>query len=328
MYKDQEHIDLYIKGLLKGEVLQQFEAAMSEDPAFADYVNTQMAIVEGIKSVRHDQLKDYLKQEIEKEPVVKPIVSTRIYWAVAASLAFLAIFYFTLKNNLPDKTQPIVQNTEIPVNPDTASIANTQTEDQSLPPVPPPPTVEEWVGSHPEITEEIESNDMDYLDDAETIPPNAEIKEAAADVEVKQDRLWAARYYPIKEQPLNTTKDKVVETESELKKTPTSTKTEKNIPVTTEESKNEVPEVADVEKAQTTVKVEFWQSIVNFKGYSYNGILLKLYGIESNAKVSLHAIKGKVYLQWNDNFYYLSVTDKYREYEKVTDENILEILRN
>lgn len=328
MYKDQEHIDLYIKGLLKGKVLEQFEAAMSEDPAFADYVNTQMAIVEGIKSVRHDELKDYLKQEIEKELVVKPIFNTRIYWAVAASLAFLAIFYFTLKNYLPDKVQPIVQNTEKPVKPDTAALSKTQEEDQSLTPVPPPPTVQEWVESHPEIKDGIESGETDYLDDVETIPPVAEIKDAAADVEVKQDRLWAARYYPIKEHTLSTTKDKVVDTESELKKTPTSTKTEKNIPVTTEDSKNEGPEVVDVEKAQTTVKVEFWQSIVNFKGYSYSGILLKLYGIESNAKVSLHAIKGKVYLQWNDNFYYLPVTDKYREYEKVTDENILEILRN
>jgi len=327
MIKNQEHIDLYIKGLLKGDALIQFEKAMQDDAVFADYVQTQMAIVEGIKSVRHDQLKDFLKQELEKEPIVKPIFSTRIYWTVAASLAFLAIFYFTFKNNLLDKVQPIVQNTEIRENHDTAALASAEKDVDSLTPVPPPPTVQEFEGQHPEIVEEIESSETDYLDDVEGIPPVAEIKEAAADVEVKQDRLWAARYYPIKEHALTATKDKVAESDSELKKTPTSTKTEKNIPESGGDSKNEGPEVADVEKAQTTVKVEFWQSIVNFKGYSFSGILIKLYGIEGGATVSLHSIQEKVYLQWNNDFYYLPVSNTYNRYEKVTDESILEILR-
>lgn len=327
MIKNQEHIDLYIKGLLKGDTLIQFEKAMQEDSAFAEYVQTQMAIVEGIRSVRHDQLKDFLKQELKKEPIVKPIFNTRIYWAVAASLAFLAIFYFTFKNNLPDKVKPIVQNTEIAKNIDTAAIASSEQDERSLTPVPPPPLVSDVTSPHPEIVDEMEASETDYLDDAESIMPNAEIKEAAADVEVKQDRLWAARYYPIKEHPVITRKDKVADSESELKKIPTTSKTEKNIPETKEDTKNEGPDVADVEKAQTTVKVEFWQSIVNFKGYSFNGILIKLYGIEGGASIFLHSIQGRVYLQWNSDFYYLPVSNTYRSYEKVTDESILEILK-
>lgn len=325
MLKDQEHIDIYLKGQLNADDLKAFEQAMSDDPAFANEVLVQKQIVEAIKSVRHDELKAYLKEELSKETVVTPMFNIRWFTAVAASLILVAAWYFLLRDKMPGAEQPIVQKTETIEPSDSQPVPSALSVKEQTPTIAVPPPPEPFDIASTEIEQDnpppVVTDDQNYLNEENG---NPEIEEVPENVVVKQDQLWASRYIPVTKVELI---NRQAVSDSEVKKAPQAKKVEEKDSEVSDQDKKTEAEIAKPSEPEVTFKVEFWKSIVNFKGYSFDGLTIKLYGIDNNSRqISLYSIQGKLYMRWNNEYYYLPVSREYVSYQKVTDKSVLGLL--
>ncbi|MCX6231843.1 MAG: hypothetical protein NTZ33_09895 [Bacteroidetes bacterium] len=59
------------------------------------------------------------------------------------------------------------------------------------------------------------------------------------------------------------------------------------------------------------VKVEFWRSPINYKGYKYSGNKLVLFGIYVYENASLESRNNKLYLNYTNTFYLIENTDDF-----------------
>jgi hypothetical protein len=63
--------------------------------------------------------------------------------------------------------------------------------------------------------------------------------------------------------------------------------------------------------ASNIIKVEFWRSPINYKGYKFNGNKLVLFGIYIYENASLEFRNGKLYLNYANIFYLIENTDDF-----------------
>jgi len=81
------------------------------------------------------------------------------------------------------------------------------------------------------------------------------------------------------------------------------------------------------ENSKGSYKVEFWQSPINYKGYKMAKNKILLYGINAGDALRLFKIDDNIYLKQAVNAYRLDFTSEFRQFEKVSDENILARLK-
>jgi hypothetical protein len=74
------------------------------------------------------------------------------------------------------------------------------------------------------------------------------------------------------------------------------------------------------------IEVEFWKSIVNFKGYQYDGSKVKLYGIDQTKALNFKELDDRLYVSIEDNNYYLEKNTKYNRLVLVTNPTLLKVL--
>ncbi|HVA98527.1 MAG TPA: hypothetical protein VNG53_06500, partial [Bacteroidia bacterium] len=70
-------------------------------------------------------------------------------------------------------------------------------------------------------------------------------------------------------------------------------------------------------------QVEYWSSPLNYKGYKMSKNKILLYGMDLTADIKLFQKDGFVYLKTPDAAYKLIYTDDFRQYEKVSDKDLL-----
>lgn len=83
------------------------------------------------------------------------------------------------------------------------------------------------------------------------------------------------------------------------------------------------PDKVNHEQMGEKLKVSFWKSPVNFKGYKYFRADLILYGITPSEKMKLYKVDGNLYLQNNKKLYLLKEQNDYNSFVEIMDKEIL-----
>ena len=73
----------------------------------------------------------------------------------------------------------------------------------------------------------------------------------------------------------------------------------------------------------SSLKVEFWQSPINYKGYKVTKNKIILFGINSEENIKLFHLDDGVFMKHNQNYYKLYFTDDFKQFEKVIDVSIM-----
>ncbi len=111
----------------------------------------------------------------------------------------------------------------------------------------------------------------------------------------------------------------------------------KNFPVTnlqqeagnsTDSLLEKVSGIKDPQKnALAALKVEFWQSPINYKGYKMTKNKIVLFGVNPEENLKLFHSEDAIFLKQNQNYYRLYFTDEYKQFEKVTDALLISKLK-
>lgn len=80
-------------------------------------------------------------------------------------------------------------------------------------------------------------------------------------------------------------------------------------------------------KILAALKVEFWQSPINYKGYKMTKNKIVLFGINPEENLKLFHTEDVIFLKHNQNYYRLYFTDEYKQFEKVTDALLISKLK-
>lgn len=76
-------------------------------------------------------------------------------------------------------------------------------------------------------------------------------------------------------------------------------------------------------KTSSSLKVEFWQSPINYKGYKMTKNKAVLFGINPDEAIKLFHLDDDIFMKHNQNYYKLYFTDDFKQFEKVTDASII-----
>jgi len=337
MEKTYHLIDDYLSGKLVGRKLDSFKAELKASEKLQEQVAIQQAIIETLEESRKAELKEYLAANVSKGGI-SYIPNLASALGAAAMISMLVAAYFIIDFVVDKRTDNIVkENTSKYPKKDTSiedtklfidSLANdTQTLAISeLPDV----TNEIEPPSPPElkIVEEMEMDDVDLDFDEmveEEVPvfkPEGKAAPASTDnVEVKRDIKLSSKTYVIRSLVPPQKEEAEVETVAK-------SKPKKNM-----ESDDSVSEtiVTTTEKAplpNRSVNVEYWQSVVNYKGYNFDGKILKLYGIAAAKKLEFKELDGRIYLKLDGNNFYIEKNGNYNRLVALTNPTLLNILND
>lgn len=290
-------IDKYLKGELSGLALDEFRSKMRLSPEFTQEVESQRAIIEGIKLARREQLLSVLRgerapfiatpiskteskpqddipentyrsvEEPEKEFKLK-INYNNWYFAAAAVLFTGFSLYFLFGYYLPKQKGELTKNDPV--------IESTTPEKQT-----PAKIAEPKIAVEPKSADSLKIEKDNKLAETTLVVPAFETIEKG-----KNDGGNVSSGDP--ENPIK---------------------------------------VGDVRKVMgSELKVEYWQSVVNFKGYKLSDTRLLLFDILPEEKISLKAIDDKIYLKRGGIYYKLVASNKFEQYETVSNPDLLKIL--
>jgi hypothetical protein len=336
-----ELIDQYLMGELIGQELDKFKIRLKDDPAFLLQVQLQKAIINSVEIERKAQLKALLiKGKSKKKRFIIPLGNRSL--AVAASILSLLAFGLIIKTMLPNGFNDMAENkTQEPEpelvedsSPIKQEIKDKNAEgvidnasDSTIIETPPVIALVETFDDEA-ITESDVLLDSD-VDMAELKKDEDEID--AKDLKAKRDSmlgsssvtLWVVDYKAI-----TPVADKQVVTTTENKSGGilNRRKNKSKEVDDTEETVKNASEPTIVKNIGATVRVEFWESIVKFKGYKFNGSTLLLFDTPVNTPVALQVYGGKTYLNKNGVHYLLVSNNSFNQMSKVVDQEMLKIL--
>ena len=84
------------------------------------------------------------------------------------------------------------------------------------------------------------------------------------------------------------------------------------------------PEPMKAKADNAGIRVEFWESAINFKGYRFFKNELKLYGVGKNERVQLYNFSGMYYLKLGRNVYNLIDQNSYNPFILVKNKEIID----
>ena len=321
-------IDRFLKGELSGSTLDEFKSRMRTDKEFALEVKSQKAIIEGIKMARRQHLISILNGDklpvtapvVKEKPadveatdtIIEPKASTKVlienddfeqyklrpnynnwYFAAAAVLFAAMACYFVFGYWLPR------QNSEMVIT-DTTRNTITRTDDSEATP-----------GNEDEDSIDLAVNPFtkDTLDKVATHENSNGPVLPGDSLKVEKDKKTTQSIYSVS----------AFETVS---------------PIGTEKDDGKVStgdpdglKVSNVKKVRgTTVKVEYWQSVVNFKGYKLSDSKLQLYDVKPEESVSFKYLDKQLYMKKNGSFYKMNASGNFEQYQKETNSDVIKIL--
>jgi hypothetical protein len=324
-------INDYLAGKLKGVHLDKFKNDMKNDPEFAKRVYVQQQTIEAIKIHRKEQLKTIL-QESSKTVYIKNEWGKKWTLASASVIVFFISLFAIVKFILPTNLeQPIAtEKTQTPK-------AN---DDITMDPVPiTEPVVEKNTPFESQISEDEDPTleGLAFDDTEENLKPDslydtmensnkaiASLPPSNADLiedDILVEKLISTKSFVVQDVSLSFDES---QTESKRKK------------LSLKGTKSEVSSSTDssliTEKAGSkSIKVEFWESPINFKGYSYQTLSgLKLYGFNLDGKIQFKELDGRLYLFFNSKIFHISPTkiDDHKKLTPVTQPDLLNILND
>lgn len=350
MEKEQhihELIDQYLQGTLVGQELDKFKIKLKDDPTFEKQVQLQKAIIEEIEKSRNAELKLLLQGKLKKKKKAVIIPFERKTLAVAASVLSVLALGLVIKTMLPTMNETLSQKTE---NQDKVELKNNKVEDaddsfevvtnseqvtEDSVPAPPVEKPELLVVAEDDAEETL-SDDVTFSDEPAEVDFSKLKKDEdvinGKDVKATRDSMLGFSSAPIwvytENYPIKTVEEKEADEENSgilnrKKKTKDNNEVTKATTVT-----NESQSPVVVKSQSKTIRVEFWESIVNFKGYKYDGTKLLLFDTAPGSSVSLAVYNDTTYLK-KDNVYYLLIPNgKFNQMARLTDPSILSILQS
>ncbi|MGB0851144.1 MAG: hypothetical protein ACPGTP_07845, partial [Bacteroidia bacterium] len=291
-------IDKYLLGELQGTELDTVRARIKTDPKFKEAVDTQRRIIAGIKAHREEELRAFLKTAVKKNKVIPMAGKWKVGLTTAAAVLLLAVVVLNLpqlssndsetvdhKPEQAEATKEIVrEDSNKPViDEETETIPKTthiDTQTIALEEIEPP--VLEIVEDDMEIAEDTDTDLIEEKALTEAVSTN-DSSVAVATVEmdkiidsiakrepiIRKDEMLFAQVYSVQLVSLDILADDVDENRVELASTPSSTKKIETSSDEIEEEENSKEYKAKPVSRQ--INVQLWKSVVNFKGYKYDG---------------------------------------------------------
>jgi hypothetical protein len=351
-------IDAYLSGELQGRKLDEFKAELRTNEDLQESVTIQEKIISAVNAERDKELKEYLIEKTRKKVLqIAPIYRT--WMLTAAAIALLIVAAITLIpyiNTTPEKNTtaiPLPQKKKTtdskvyepaPLQETETTTVDTQTLAIAIVPDDTEPEDENVIleiEDEDEFTEplaEQNSGDMitsvtetDKTTDAlkintpviKNIPPDQPITiQKSTDIEVRGDELLASRRFTVPGIEPNFSID-ATRLDERQKDSATGKKKDENKNISTEREN-----VTDYAATSREVEVEYWKSVVNYKGYQYDGTKVKLYGIDTTKTLSFKELDNRLYLKSEGKHYYLEKNKKYNRLVEVTNPTLLKVLND
>ncbi|MCB0735250.1 MAG: hypothetical protein H6608_05400 [Flavobacteriales bacterium] len=342
MNQDQhtyELIDLYLRGELIGEDLDLFKIKLREDEGFLRQVQLQKAIIQHVQQAREADLRTIFDKKKKRRGAIIPF--NRRVLSVAAVILSITAFGMILKMFLPadllsDQSTTTPQEEVLTQTEETPTVVDTMISNR--------PADEEEVEDEEVTVPEIAMVEDDEVPDQSVLSTDADddisrLKEEedlldGRNIEAKKDQLLTTRQiipmvysFEVKA-PAAASAEADVETVDETATKATKKEGDSKDTQKVAQANTERAEIANVpvQRPGTQVNVEYWRSIVNFTGYSYNGTKLKLFQVPPDARLKIVVYQNKTYLKWEGAFYQLLQTDEYETFVKVKDAEVLKVI--
>jgi len=307
-------IDKYLKGELSGPALDEFRNLLRMDSEFSHEVESHRAIVEGIKFARRQQLiailngesapsktllqENKLAIELEKAPfeeIIKeshreikfnPETNYNSWYFAAAAVLFAAFFLYALFGYYMPRQNMNFGNV------DTLKSENLPTED---------------------IERHIEKNKQNNFvenknDSAITREEDKLLLTTTDSLEVKKDKKIGEKNYLVAAFETNLS---------------TGTSNDKTNKVSFNDSIN-LPKTSNLRRINgINLKIEYWQSVVNFRGYKLSDNKLQLFDIKPEENVSLKYLDNNLYIKKSGMNYKLIPSGNFEQLQKVNNTEII-----
>lgn len=349
-------INDYLGGELKGRELDKFKTELRENSALQETVARQQQIIQAIQTVRESEIKKFLRDKTAKKKGIPLSLKLKTMLATAAVITFFAVAIFILKPfstaNKPVFTQQKIDEKNILPRSqkvadlavvDSATNANQQPETQILAldiasapaddEQTPPEILNNTAPTSPQ-QEQVASNN-DAGTDGDNIEENKatandeqkESRSAEKPVEiddiiiVRSDEMLYKKAFAVYAVDLDFTEDK--KQGSSLDKQ----KIEVSKDYSDAENKVTDEEAPMPATTKRKITVEYWKSVVNYRGYQYNGALVKFYGIDHQQKLLFKELDDRLYTEIEGKHFFLEKNTKYNRLVEVTNPTLLKILR-
>lgn len=355
---EREHIDLfdlYLRKQLGAEELPAFENRLASDPEFKAEFDLYLLTVEGIRNREREDLKTFIRQNRSTLFWGQNIWPKRMTYAAAAVLVIFIGLYILVKFNttstVSSKISSVFETNEKkssePALQDT--LYNTSKDQVAVSDQSPAPEMDSAAGliSHLSVPESLSADDAGAVADFESSPVEEKI---LSDVRLKDTFITLAYVEPITEN-INRLDNNVSNYNISSSRTktgqipaPYENNKRRDVPVSVSKRKADRSEETSAKKLSTDtvllkkqeeeedlkapkLKTEFWKSPVNYKGYSYDGATLKLYGIEAGS-FKLYLLNNLVYMKAEGTVYQIKPCPDYCPFISVNDNNTMILILN
>lgn len=351
-------INDYLSGELSGRALDNFKAELNINTELQEQVALQKTIIKGLTETREAELKAYITEHTAKKGVVffTPAVRMALASAAAIALVVSAFFVFkniqgsgeeTLTNTRPvntEDTTPVVKENKI------SAIDSLQLQDTQLLAIEEViPLLLEDIVDDAEIVNDEEVEKVKEEEEEESIPEvykpetdelDKETKEPALDdatdgvekvstsdkdFDIKSDKLISNRNFLVYSinPNINAYQNDVEVAETTSTSGKTTREAKKEAKAKAEEDNNK-----SVVISTRNINVEYWKSVVNYKGYNYNGGVVKFYGVEKDKSMDFKELESRLYVKMNGKQYFIEKNRKYNRLTEVTNPTLLKVLND
>ena len=275
--------------------------------------------------MRHEELKNYIAKHTNEKAIIR-LPGPKWAYGLAASLLLFAAAFFLFHNQIPENVNPIaIFKPKDKIKVDTLSEEDNNKIQSSEDKI----TTFESDPIMSELEEDADSINYDNFD-------QGDISDEDIEIEVRQDKIIrtqsAFTITHVAKQLKDTVEDKISSATPTIAKNELESISEKKsknveikVPAATSTDDKHIDEVSKDKTSK--VLIEFWESIVGYKGYKWNGKTLRLYGLDSTSNVEIHHLDKNYYLQINKDYFLLRLTDNYESYVKITDAALIERLK-
>jgi hypothetical protein len=330
--KKYHRINDYLSGELQGTALDKFRIDLKNSTELQEAVALQEAIIGAINQHREAELRAFIskKNKAKSTSGTKVIVlqkGVKLALASAAAVALLVAGYFTIAPYNQDLKMDTVFKKDTKENSNSEGLKRNDSDDQvsetqTLAISEDKPTEEiseQETNESPSLEKEEETTEDDYSDDA----PLKEDADLAEELDgIKTDKLLSNRNYTVSR--VSPTFSAVTETTSSVKDAKEKAKPQNDAKVTEEKVA-----ASDNKKVVTkTVSVEYWKSVVNFKGYKYDGNKVQLYGISESKPLVFKELDDRLYVRIDGKQYYIEPNSTHKRLTEVTNTTLLNVLND
>ncbi len=348
-----ELIDQYLSGELIGQELDKFKIRLKDDASFLKQVQIQKAIIQSIEVSREAELRALLTKSSapKKRGFVIPF-QKRTLSIAAAILVFIAVGvliksqfpngFNNLAENKPSKTEkqkpefkpkeqekPVISSQDSfthdlnpPDDKDAEPLVNVVEDNIEKPEKLEPENDAILESPTLDLSELQEDEDVINADEVDVPKRDSMIGQKSISLYVFAQNVNETATTKAVEGPENTTDKKRL---FERKKNKDATdKEEADDQFDTDYSDEDMNKY--VKSVNGSVKVEFWVSVVNFKGYKFDGQKLLLFDTKPNTLITVSKLNGQSYVSKNGVYYKIIPNNSFNQLSKVTDAEVIKAL--